>query len=238
MRRSENPKVDDLESRHRRNKTLGRIRNELAFEIVFLAIGAALAIGLTTKIMLAVVITCLKFAIPHFITGWLILKHDPDPWHGRALALLFVAMGFFRASFFAFSGLIAGVFLMLIVFGRPVGQFANVGFGTGFLCAYGFLAIIFPLALCAACIAWRTGKKLEFAAGLTKLRRNEFAADKEVTLDVWESLKLIGIASGISLSISLILPLTVSRNPIFFVAAFISPFVWMHVFWSITKPRK
>jgi len=223
-------------SKHRYN-SVKRIRNEIAIEAVLVLVGFLLAFGLTTKIVLAVVVACLRFAIPDFITAWLVLRCDPDRWHGIAVALLFVAMGFARASIFAF--VVFGVCICIsIPLGGPRGQFVAAGFGAGFLCAYGFLAAVFPFAFTSAFIAWKNSKKLEFAAGLTKLRRSKGTDRSTVSLDVWKGLKFVGIASGLSLMVTLIIPLTVIPNIGFFVAAFIAPFVWIPIFWSITSPAK
>ena len=223
--------------------TLRRIRNELSIEAVLVVIGFALAFGLTTKIMLAVVVTCVKFAIPDCITAWLVLRHDTDRWHGIAVSLLFVAMGFARASIFAFVVLFAGLAVMLMLGGPAgAGKFVTAGFGAGLICAYGFLATVFPLAFCAAFIAWRSRMKLEFASGLTKLRRSNSDAERsKVNLDVWPGLKFVGIASALSLTITMVAPLVVARGMLslfFIVAAFLSPLVWMPIFWSITSPQK
>jgi len=213
-----------------------RIRNELAIETVLVIAGFLLAFGLTAKIVLAIVISCLRFAIPDFIAAWLVFRCDPDRWHGIAVAILFVAKGFARASIFAFVVffICIGVSIPL---GGPRGQLVAAGVGTGGLCAYGFLAVIFPLALTAAIIAWTTGKKLEFAAGLTKLRRSKVSDQSTISLDVWKGLKFVGIASGVSLAVTLIIPLTVITNIGFFVAAFIAPFVWIPIFWFATSPQ-
>lgn len=226
-----------------RSGALQRIRNELTIEAVLVVVGFALAFGLTTKIMLAVVVTCMKFAIPDCITAWLVLRHDSDRWHGIAVAFLFAAMGFARASIFAFVILFAGVAVMIMLGGPAgAGQLLTAGFGAGAICAYGFLAIVFPLAFSAAMIAWRTGTKLEFAAGLTKLRRSKSDADRsKVNLEVWPGLKFVGIASGLSLVITMILPLTVMQGElfalIFVLGAFLSPPIWMVTFWIITNPQ-
>ena len=223
---------------------LRRIRNELTIEAVLVVVGFALAFGLTTKIMLAVVVTCVKFAIPDCITAWLVLRHDTDRWHGIAVSLLFVAMGFARASIFAFVVLFAGLAVMLMLGGPAgAGKFVTAGFGAGLICAYGFLATVFPLAFCAAFIAWRSRMKLEFASGLTKLRRSNSDAERsKVSLDVWPGLKFVGIASGLSLAITMVLPFFVFKNAMFpliyLLAIFLSPFIWMPIFWNITSPQK
>jgi len=220
-----------------RRSTLRRIRNELAIEALLVVIGFALAFGLTTKIMVAVAFTCLKFAIPDWITAWLVVRCDPDRWHGRAIGLLFVALGFLRASIFAFAALIIILGSTLLSEGPP-GKLAAAGFGTAFLCAYGFLATVFPLSLLAAIIAWKTNNKLEFAMGLTKLRRSNGASQSQISLDVWQGLKFVGIGSGVSLAVTLIAPLIVLPSLIFGFAAFIAPFVWMPIFWSLTTPQQ
>lgn len=220
-------------------KRLGRIGYEFAFEFVLVVLGFALAFGLTTKVIVAIVVTCLKFAIPDFITGWLVLRRDPDRWHGRALALLFVSMGFVRASVSGFVVLIAGLFVLLMLGGPAAGGDAlTAGFGVGFICAYGFLSVVFPITFLAFVIAWVTGKKLDFAAGLTKLRRSKNATAKEIDLSVWKGLKGVGIASAFSLSISLIVPLVWISNLAFLVAAFVLPVTWMLIFWSVTAERE
>ena len=210
---------------------LSRIRNEVAIEIVLVVVGFTLAFGLTTKIVLAITVSCIKFAIPDWITAWMVLRSDPDHWHGKAVALLFVAIGFTKASIFAFIVL----FAMLggtILLGGPGGQLWAAGFGSGFLCAYGFLVVVFPLCLAAAIIAWKTDKKLEFAAGLSAT-----SSRAKVDLDVWKG-KLVGISSGLSLTVTLIASLTVVHNIIPFLLAFVSPFIWMPIFWSITVPKR
>ena len=154
----------------------------------------------------------------------MVLRSDPDHWHGKAVALLFVAIGFTKASIFAFIVL----FAMLggtILLGGPGGQLWAAGFGSGFLCAYGFLVVVFPLCLAAAIIAWKTDKKLEFAAGLSAT-----SSRAKVDLDVWKG-KLVGISSGLSLTVTLIASLTVVHNIIPFLLAFVSPFIWMPIFW-------
>jgi len=220
-----------------RNSPVKRIWNEFAIEAVLVLVGFLLAFGLTAKIVLAVVITCLRFAIPDFITACLVIRCDPDRWHGIAVALLFAAIGFARASIFAFVVLVV-LLCILIPLGGPPGQFAAVGFGTGFLCAYGFLMAVFPFAFAATLIAWKTDKKLEFAAGLTKLRRSKEADQQPIKLEVWKGLKFVGIASAFSLAVTLIVPLIVIPSIAFVFAAFIAPFVWLPIFWSTTNPQK
>jgi len=140
--------------------------------------------------------------------------------------------------------LFAGVAVMIMLGGPAgAGQLLTAGFGAGAVCAYGFLAIVFPLAFSAAMIAWRTGTKLEFAAGLTKLRRSKSDADRsKVNLEVWPGLKFVGIASGLSLVITMILPFFVFKNAMFpliyLLAIFLSPLIWMPIFWNITSPQK
>ena len=229
----ENPEVSQT-NKHGR---LSRIRNEVAIEIVLVVVGFTLAFGLTTKIVLAITVSCIKFAIPDWITAWLVLRSDPDHWYGKAVTLLFVAIGFTKASIFAFIVFFAMLGVTILLRG-PGGQLWAVGFGSGFLCAYGFLAVVFPLCLAASIIAWKTDKKLEFAAGLTKLRRSAASSRLKVDLDVWKGLKLVGVSSGLSLTVTLIVPMTVVHNIIPFLLAFVSPFIWMPIFWSITVPKR
>lgn len=214
-------------------RTIRRIRNELAIETVLLVIGFGLAFGLTTKVVVAIAFACVKFAFPDWGTAWLVARFDPDRWHGIAVSLLFVAMGFLRASVVAFALLLV-LLGILLVSGRPPKGLVAAGFGTGFLCAYGFLATIFPLALGATLISWESNRKLEFASGLTKLRRRAEDDQQEDRLNVGKSLKTIGIASGISLAVSLILPMFYVASLIFFFAAFVAPMIWMPIFWSVT----
>jgi len=243
MESMETPNASESENGFSKDRysSVKRIWNEFAIEAVLVLVGFLLAFGLTAKIVLAVVITCLRFAIPDFITAWLVLRCDPDRWHGIAVALLFAAIGFARASIFAFAGLIV-ILCILIPLGGPQGQLAAVGFGTGFLCAYGFLMAVFPFAFAAALIAWKTSKKLEFAAGLTKLRRSRNTDQQAISLDVWKGLKFVGIASAFSLAVILIVPLTVTANLGFanlgfLFAAFTAPIVWLPIFWIITSPQ-
>ena len=226
---------DDV-AKDRYSSVVKRIGSELSIEALLVLAGFLLAFGLTAKIVLAVVVSCLRFAIPDFVTAWLVLRCDPDRWHGIAVALLFVATGFTKASIFAFI-----VFFIClgvsIPFGGPQGQFAAAGFGAGFFCAYGFLVVVFPFAFIAAIIALVTRTKLEFAAGLTKLRRRKDTERTEIRLDVWKGLKFVGIASGLSLTVALIIPLTVIQNIGFFFAAFLAPMVWIPIFWNVTSPQ-
>ena len=230
--------MENLEaSQTNKHGRLSRIRNELAIEIVLVVVGFALAFGRTTKIVFAITVSCIKFAIPDWITAWMVLRSDPDHWHGKAVALLFVAIGFTKASIFAFIVFFAMIGATILL-GGPGGQLWAAGFGSGFLCAYGFLVVVFPLCLAATIIAWKTDKKLEFAAGLTKLRRSADSNRSEVDLDVWKGLKFVGISSGLSLTVTLIIPMTVVPGIILFLLAFVAPFIWMPIFWNITVPKR
>ncbi len=218
------------------SRILRRLRHELMLEIGFVAICLMLAIGLEGKIALAVVLACLKFAVPDWGTAYLVLRYDPTFAHGVPVSLLFVATGLARASVFAFAALLIGAFLFVAVFNQMGWRNpAAVGLGTGFFCAFGFLASIFPLTLASTAVSYLTSTKLSFAGGLTKLRRQVGERREMVRLDVPGSLRKIGFASGISLSVCLIsllflLPLGKGNTVValsLLAGSFILPFVWM-----------
>ena len=228
------------------SRVLRRLRHELMLEIGFVAICLMLAIGLEGKVALAVVLACLKFAIPDWGTAYLVLRYDPALAHGVAISLLFFVTGLARASVFAFAALLIGACLFVPVFNQMGWKNpAAVGLGAGFLCAYGFLASIFPLTLAATAISFLTSTKLSFADGLTKLRR-QVGEQRDLTrLDVVASLRKISFASGISLSVCLIsllflIPLEKGNSILVLLlmaGSFILPFVWMPVFVSVTQPE-
>lgn len=187
---------------------LKKLRNEFVFEIAFVVTCLALVIGLQLKIVLAVVLTCLKFAIPDFVAAYLVLKHDPSRLHGIGVAFLFLATGMARASQFAFIALFASACILAPAIAGQVGrQFAALGLFTGFVCAFSFLASVFPLSLIAVIIAKKWSIKLSFASQLTKLRKanaNARSKWKEVFLDVGRSVTVISMASAAGLTVCLI----------------------------------
>jgi hypothetical protein len=227
------------EQNHKR-QILRRIRNEIGLEVGFVILCLVLAIGLSTKIMLAVVITCLKFAIPDFVTAYLVYQNDPDRRHGIALAFLFIAAGFARASLFAFVALIIVMLISVPIFGGPgvMGQAFDIGMETGLKCTIGFLFVVFPLTLVATIISWATNTKLEFASGLTKLRRSPEAKKESINLDVRKSIKALAITSAFSLTVVLISLLTVIESFLLVIGAFCLPLVWMPIFALITDPSR
>lgn len=226
------------------SRILRRLRHELMLEIGFVVVCLILAIGLDGKIALAVVLACLKFAIPDWVTAYLIVRYDPSRGHGMGLAFLFVATGLVRASVFAFIALIIGASLFVPVFAQLGWRNpAAVGLGTGFVCAYGFLATVFPLVLAATLISFFSETKLSFASGLTQLRRRSCENRKTIRLNVETSLNRMGVASGISLAVCIISLLFLKplgdRNmavALVLLASFILPFIWMPIFVFATRP--
>ena len=184
------------------SRILRRVRHELMLEIGFVVLCVALAIGLEGKIALGVVLACLKFAIPDWITAYLILRYDHSRAHGAGMALLFVVWGLVRASGFAFIAMLIGAFLFEPVFAqlgwrKP----AAIGLGTGVVSAFIFLGAVFPLTLAATFVAFRADMKFSFATGLTRLRRKSESDSNPVVLDIENSVKKIAVASGISLAV-------------------------------------
>ena len=231
-------------------KVLRRIRNELAIEVVFVVLCFVLAISLNGKVAIAVVVACLKFAIPDFVTAFLVWKHDSSRAHGIGVALLFMATGMARASQFAFAaGLLIACTVIPWLGAMGMGNIGAVGLGVGFVCAYGFLASIFPITFVAAAVSKFSKTKLHFASGLTKLRRiidnaqNENKR-KQVTLDVERSLGVLATASGISLAMCIIgllflIPQNAMGNaavPLVLISGAILPFVWIPVFAILVSP--
>ena len=222
-----------------RRPWLRRLRNEVAFEIAFVVFCFALAIGLQLKIILVVVLTCLKFAIPDFVTAYLVLKHDPSRAHGLGVASLFLANAMTKASLFAFIALFAIVTLIPNNF--AVGQnLIGTGLMTGFVCAFAFLASSFPPSMAAVIIARTNRIKLSYASQLTKLRRASSRArknQKEIELDVGTSINWISVKSALGLTVCLtsllfLMPPNVNGilNLVFmviFASAFTLPFVWI-----------
>ncbi len=233
-------------------KVLRRVRNELAIEVVFVVLCFVLAISLNGKVAIAVVVACLKFAIPDFVTAFLVWKHDSSRRHGIALALLFMATGMARASQFAFAaGLLIACTIIPWLGAMGMGNIGAVGLGVGFVCAYGFLASIFPLTFVAAAISYVSKTRLYFASGLTKLRRmNDSMENKskrdQITLDVEKSLRVLATASGISLAMCIVgllflIPQNAIGNaavPAVMIAGAILPFVWIPVFHTNTRPER
>ena len=203
-----------------------RIRNEFQVELFITAVCFLLAFGLTTKLTIAITVACLRFAIPDLITALSVVKHDPDRWHGVAVALLFVAIGMCRTTVVAFVALI-GIALFGILFIPAPGPIFGAGLITCLLILYFFLLLIFPSTFAAFLIAKVQNLKLYFAHELTALRRkgleqfepqvveefqqhpdedpeldtNESIEQDTEQLKVSRSLQLIAIGSGISLSI-------------------------------------
>ena len=227
------------------SRVLRRVRNEFMLEIGFVLLCIVLAIGLEAKVALAVVLACLKFAIPDWITAYLVLRYDPGRAHSLGMLLLFVAAGLVRASVFAFVALFAGAFLFEPVFAQLGWRNpAAVGLGAGFICAFSFLGTVFPLTLAATLISFVTDTKYSFATALTRLRRRSESDQSSIELDIESSLNRMGVASGISLAVCItgllfLLPLD-DVGPAFgltlLAAAFVLPFVWMPIFVMVTRP--
>lgn len=229
---------------------LRRVRNEAIFEIAFVAICFCLAIGLNVKIVLAVVLTCLKFAIPDFVTAFLIVKHDPSRAHGIAVAFLFLATGMARASQFAFIALMVTACLLVPMFAGWVGgQFFAIGLGTGFVCAFLFLASVFPLSLVAVLIAKTQNLKLSFASQLTKLRRmsekkrRELPPNKQVKLDIFRSINVISIAAAAGLAVCsvsalFLMPKIGPIGLVFVLGAFVLPLLWIPFMATAIMPEE
>ena len=234
--RSESAEESELTSRSQR--VFRTIRNELAFEVVFVLICCILAIGLNIKVTIAVVLLCLKFAIPDFVTAYLVFQHDPSRSNGLALAFLFMATGMARACQFALIALLT-LGCVVVPFLGPigVGNLAAIGMLTGFVCTFVFLACVFPLTFLAYVVSVLSGNKYLFAAGLTKLRRSSTEKKSSIELKPEISIRKLGVASGISLSVCLIsslflIPFWVNIGPeilLLVVAVFVSPFFWIKI---------
>ena len=182
-----------------------KVRNELAFELAFVVLCFVLAIGLNFKVVLAVALTCLKFAIQDFVTAYLVVKNDSSRAHGVGVAFLFLATGMARASQFAFIALFFSACLILpFIPGMAWRKLFAIGLGTGFVCAFGFLAFVFPLTLIAVLIAKKANIELWFASELTKLRRSSDAKRAKIKLQISRSVGILSMVSGISLAVCLI----------------------------------
>ncbi|MFK7768258.1 MAG: hypothetical protein AB8B55_13625 [Mariniblastus sp.] len=232
----------DEENVSPRKTVLRKIRNELAYELIFVVACLALAISFNLKIVLAVVLTCLKFAIPDFVTASLVFRHDPSRAHGAGVGFLFLAMGMLRASLFAFIAMLVACVVIMPVFAGLAGrnQIA-IGLGTGFVCAFGFLGSVFPLSFVAVVIARFSSVRLSFASQLTQLRRSSESSRGKIELSVSQSIKRISVASGIGLTVCLIgclflFPLEGAVLALvlpIMLSAFVMPFIWM-VFMALT----
>jgi len=187
-------------------RLLRRVRNELAIELSVILICFVLALGLNFKITLTLVLMCLKFAVPDFVTAYLVLTHEDSRAHGFALACFFVATGMFRACVGAWICLVIIAILLMTIFaqvliGPPVATIIE----TALACANGLALIIFPLTFVGYVTAKLSGIRVYFAFGLTKLRRTSDVKKKnEVAIDVHASLWWLEFFSSSSLALGLI----------------------------------
>lgn len=221
------------------------VRNELAFELAFVVLCFVLAIGLNLKVVLAVVLTCLKFAIPDFVTACLVLKNDSSRAHGVGVAFLFLATGMARASQFAFMALFFSACVVVpFIPGMAWRQLFAVGLGTGFVCAFGFLAFVFPLTFVAVLIAKKANIELWFASELTKLRRSSDAKRAKIKLQIGRSVGILSLVSGISLAVCLVSLLFLMPQQgivldlalILLLGAFVLPIPWIVTMIKIITP--
>lgn len=227
-----------------------RFNFEFALESTVTLAGVLLAWGWNLQIGTALAIICLRFLIAEVITGIVVLRLDPDRWHAIGLAALCFAAGCLRAS--VAGAIIFGV-SVLVLFGlqafMPNNQLMNLfltSLSIGFMCVFGYLFLILPATLLAFLISAYTKTRISFSFGLTKLRRSLPHEKRKIVLDSDASLVLLGIGSGISLSITFllltILTLAQFRHPIFvLVPLFVSmilPFVWAAWFCSVVAPRR
>jgi hypothetical protein len=181
-----------------------RLRSEVLIEVALTAFCLIWALTWTTKLGIAISLLSLRCGLADFVTAMVVLKCDPDRWHGRALAALFIAWGFLRATLAA--AIILGVSLIALlalqkaVPGNRMFPFLLTSFGTGLICVMAYLMLIFPFALVAFWISLRTRLRISFAAELTKLRLNGEHPQRTVRLDVLKSVSRMSLASGISLA--------------------------------------
>ena len=221
-----------------KNSLLGRLKNEFKIEFVVTVFCFLLALGLTTKVVVAITAACLRFALPDMFTAALVLRHDPSRRHGIAVALLFLAMGMCRSASVAFFAVL-GIAAFSMLFKVVPGPVFLASLSTCILVVYVFLLLIFPSTFIAFLIAKRSKIRLSFAHELTRLRRSGGDIDE---LDEQNSIRLIAIGSAISLSMVICssvfiyaLRPNVQAGPeilaIIF-ATFTAPFVWIWLFTS------
>jgi hypothetical protein len=240
---SQHDNKTEVGSKNKRRRILGKIRNEFQIEIIVTVVCFLLALGLSTKLIVAITTACLRFALPDAITAVLVLKHDPDRWHGIAVALLFLALGMCRAATVALIAVFAVVFVFM-TFGLVPGKLIGTSMATGLIIVYGFLLLIFPSTFIAFLIAKFANLKLYFAHELTDARRSE--SETMDTLDVSASLNLIAIGSAISLSIVVcsslfifaLFPNAVAGAEVLLVmlGAFVTPPIWIWLFITTVMP--
>ncbi len=236
----------DIRSGGKRRRILGKIRNEFQIELVVTVVCFLLALGLSTKLIVATTTACLRFALPDVITAVLILKYDPNRWHGIAVAFLFLALGMCRAATVALVAVFAVVFVFMTL-GLVPGKLIGTSMATGLIIVYAFLLLIFPSTFAAFVIAKFANLKLYFAHELTDIRRSESESENMDTLDVSASLNLIAIGSAISLSIVVcsslfifaMFPNAVAGPEVFLVmfGAFAAPPIWIWLFISSVVPE-
>jgi hypothetical protein len=228
-----------------RGRLFARLRYEFALEAAVGLACFALAFGLTLKISIAIVMMCLKFAVPDWVTAYLVLRADPDRWHGVGVSLLFVAAGFARASFFAITALLFSAMTIIpLLNGLAPRNALGAGAATALVCAYFFLLGVFPFAFAAALVARVSGTKLEFARRLTKLRRSTDIEARKIHLEVENSLALMSYASAVSLSgwvVSTLFFTGPNALPgwvglIYLLMTFGMPFLWIWFFVVSTSP--
>ena len=226
---------------------LRRLKYEFLIETLVAVVCFCLAFGLTFKISIAIVLMCVKFGVPDFVTAYLVVRNDPDRWHGIGVALLFVATGFARSSGFAFTALlICACVLAPILNGWANPNLLFASLTTAAICAFGFLGLIFPLTFAA----WLTSAvcriRLSFARQLTVLRRSTDDVKPTIVLDIGASLGRISIISGFSVSvlaIGCLFIFAINGNVpdmatlVFTVSAFLLPFAWIAVFNYTVTPK-
>ncbi len=225
---------------------LGRYRYEFAFELAFLLACSIAVLNWNQQMVLALMVACIRLALPHWVTAFSVWKLDPDRWHGIAVASLFISWGFTRAALLGAVIFVFFVILLSLGGGAARQPWALTGLGTGFVCLFGYLILIFPFSLIAFLIAWRTGTRLDFAIELTRIRRSDGSEENATGVDVAKSIHRVSSASLVSLSISAsLLWISLSAwfrlpSPVvalgFFTCCFVIPLFWKVQFMVVVSP--
>lgn len=227
---------------------LKKLRAEIAFELLLLLACTIAAITWNQKFVLMAIIACIRFGSPSLVTAAMVLKLDPNRWHGIGVACLFTAWGFTRIAIASSLVVIPStmIFVLLESQGHKI-DWALFSISTCYLIVFWALMSIFPFTLAPFLIAWLTKTPLYFAIGLTQLRRAAADERSDIRMDVRRSINYVGFAS--TASYTLWACTVVVQTTSFFkldelyialafpVAITLFPILWLYLFIFVLRPQ-
>lgn len=192
-------RIELSETKGRQIPFLKTVPREALYETLISFVVFVLGFSLSARLLTGFVVACVRFALPHWVTGQLVKQSDPDKQHGRTLRLLYFAQGLFNA--FIASVAVLFVFMLCIFFLNPDkawNEFISEHFLRSMVLAVAFLSPIFPITVFAALSARKIGYQVLFIPELTGLRRHSDSLRSREYFYPRRGLRRIAIASAAS----------------------------------------